>query len=167
MGFVHIYTGDGKGKTTAAIGLALRAVGAKKRVFIFQFMKAWISHEIEILKSLGVIVDREWDGNFIKTHPSKKQFQMVKNQYERVFNAFEKSFDLIILDEILVAFLYGLLSEEEIIKVIDEKPKNVELILTGRGATEKMIKKADLVTYMKKIKHYFDKGVNAREGIEY
>ena len=167
MGYVHIYTGDGKGKTTAAIGLALRAVGAKKRVFIFQFMKAWISHEIEILKNFGVIVDREWDGSFIKSEPSKKQLKMVKNQYKRVFKAFEKNFDIIVLDEILVTLIYGLLSEEDIVKLIDKKPKNIELILTGRGATKKIIEKSDLVTEMKKIKHYFDKGVMAREGIEY
>lgn len=167
MGFIHIYTGDGKGKTTAAVGLALRALGAKKRVYFFQFMKAWESHEIELLQKLGVIVDREWDGEFIKNTPSKKQLQMVKNQYKRVFKVFEKSFDIVILDEILVTLHFNLLNEKDILDILDKKPKETELILTGRGATQTLIEKADLVTDMKKIKHYFDRGVEAREGIEY
>ena len=164
---IQVYTGDGKGKTTAAVGLAVRAVGRGRKVTFFQFMKAWPSGEVNILQHLGVLVDREWDGTFIVDAPSKKQLQMVRNQYERVFEVYKKNFEIVVLDEILVAMHFGLLEERDIVLLMQSRPQNVELILTGRGATEAIMQKADLVTKMQKIKHYFDKGVEAREGIEY
>ncbi len=168
MGFVHVYTGDGKGKTTAAVGLALRALGAQKRVYFAQFMKSILSNEIKmLLKNRNIIVDREWSGGFVIDKPTKEQIECVKNQSKRVKKAFLKDFNVIICDEILVTTLFGILKEEDILNIIEEKPKDIELILTGRGATKNIIKKADLVTYMKKIKHYFDRGVKAREGIEF
>jgi len=164
---VHIYTGDGKGKTTAAVGVVIRALGAKKRVIFFQFMKAWQTNEIKILENLGVIVDRSWDGSFIKNKPSIKQIKMVQNQYKRVLKAFDMDFDIIVADEIIVAALFSLLDEKDILYLMKNAPKDKEIILTGCGATQKMIKNADLVTNMQKIKHYYDLGLNAREGIEY
>lgn len=164
---IHVYTGDGKGKTTAAVGLVVRAVGRGKRAVFFQFMKAWPSGEVGILQRLGVLIDREWNGKFIGDAPTKKQQEMVRSQYGRVLEIFKKNFEIVVLDEILVAMHFGLLEERDIIFLMQNKPKNVELILTGRGATEAIIQKADLVTKMQKIKHYFDKGIEAREGIEY
>ncbi len=164
---IHIYTGDGKGKTTAAVGLTLRAYGAGKRVIFFQFMKAWPSHEITMLERLGVIIDRSWDGKFIHKEPTIRQKEMVQNQYRRVFSSFQKPFDMIVLDEILVACSFHLLREEDILALMQEVPREKELVLTGRGATKRVMEAADLVTEMRKIKHYFDKGVLAREGIEF
>ncbi len=165
---IHIYTGDGKGKTTAAVGLTLRALGAGKRVAFFQFMKAWPSSEIDMLQNLGVIVDRSWDGKFITNgEPSPKQKRLVLDQYQRALKIMRKSFDMIVLDEIVVTTLLGLLQERDILALMEQATTQKEIILTGRGATPKMIDKADLVTEMKKIKHYFDKGVPARKGIEF
>ncbi|BCD61805.1 cob(I)alamin adenosyltransferase [Nitratiruptor sp. YY08-26] len=162
---IQIYTGDGKGKTTAAVGLAIRAVGARKRVLFMQFMKGMHSSEIVVMQSLGIEVDREWDGKFIIDAPSHEQKAMVQRQYIRAKEALQKSYDLIVLDEIIVAMHFKLLHEEEIIELM--KIAQCELVLTGRGATKKLIETADLVTEMKKIKHYFDAGVAAREGFEF
>ncbi len=130
-------------------------------------MKSWKSYEIEILKNLGVNVDREWNGGFIIKEPSKEQIFIVRDQYKRVFEVYKRNFDLLILDEIVATLHFGLLKEDDILELMSKKLQELELVLTGRGATQKMIQKADLVTEMKKIKHYFDKGIQAREGIEY
>ena len=164
---VQIYTGDGKGKTTAAAGVALRSLAAGKRVAFFQFMKAWPSGEVQMLQRLGALVDRSWDGSFIYDAPTARQKRLVRSQYERIFRLYEKGFDLVILDEILVTIHFSILSEEDILRLVEAKPKECELILTGRGATPALIAAADLVTEMRKIKHYFDQGVPARRGIEY
>ncbi len=169
MGYIHIYTGDGKGKTTATVGLVLRALGAGKRVYFSQFMKAKPSKEIDMFMSCSenIVIDRRWPGGFVVGEPTKEQIKSIKNQFERVKKAFSKNFDIVVCDEIFVAASLGILKEEEILKLMSKKPKELELVLTGRGATQKMIQKADLVTEMKKIKHYFDKGIKAREGIEF
>ncbi len=165
---IQIYTGEGKGKTTAAVGLTIRAVGHGKRVYFAQFMKAWPTGELEILQQLdGVIIDRSWDGHFVKDEPTPLQIRLVKAQYQRILAAFFKPFDLIVCDEIIVTHLFGLLEEGEILELMEALPKDKELVLTGRGATVAMIQKADLVSHIQKIKHYFDKGVRAREGIEF
>ena len=164
---VQIYTGDGKGKTTAAVGVALRSLAAGRRVALFQFMKAWPSGEVQMLQRLGALVDRSWDGSFVRDAPTPKQLRLVRNQYERVFKLYKKGFDLVILDEILVTIHFSILGEEDILRLIEARPKECELILTGRGATSRLIAAADLVTEMKKIKHYFDQGIQARCGIEY
>lgn len=169
MGFIHVYTGDGKGKTTAAVGLALRALGAGKRVYFAQFMKSILSHEIEMLLKINknIIIDREWSGGFVVGKPTKEQIGCVKRELKRVEKAFLKDFDVIICDEILVTIIFNILSEEDILNLLEKKPKEIELILTGRGATKNIIEKADLVTNMQKIKHYLDRGIKAREGIEF
>ncbi len=164
---IQIYTGDGKGKTTAAVGLALRALGAGKRVAFFQFMKAWVSHEIALLQKCGALINREWDGTFVNDKPISKQIRMVRRQYGNALKILEKGFDVVVLDEIIVTLHWGLLREEDIAKLMQKAPKEMELILTGRGATPRLIELADLVTHMDKVKHYFDKGVQARVGIEY
>ena len=165
---IQIYTGEGKGKTTAAVGLTIRAIGHGKRVYFAQFMKAWPTGELEILQRLdGVIIDRSWDGYFVKGEPTPLQKGLVKEQYRRIFAAFCKPFDLIVCDEIIVTHLFGLLEERDILELMEALPHSKELVLTGRGATTAMIQKADLVSYIQKIKHYFDKGMQAREGIEF
>ncbi|BCD59852.1 MULTISPECIES: cob(I)yrinic acid a,c-diamide adenosyltransferase [unclassified Nitratiruptor] len=165
---IHIYTGDGKGKTTAAIGLAVRALGAGMRVAFFQFMKAWEESELIVLQNFdNIIIDRSWDGRFIKEKASDHQKKMVFHQFHRAKKTLQMPFDLIILDEIIVAMHFGLLREEDILALMQSCPKNKELVLTGQKATQKLIDKADLVTEMKKIKHYFDRGLMARKGIEF
>ena len=116
---------------------------------------------------MGALVDRSWDGGFVRDAPTPKQLRLVRNQYERVFKLYKKGFDLVILDEILVTIHFSILGEEDILRLIEARPKECELILTGRGATSRLIAAADLVTEMKKIKHYFDQGIQARRGIEY
>jgi len=130
-----------------------------------QFMKGMRSSEVEVLESLGIEVDREWDGRFVVGEPSHEQKQMVRRQYARAKKALEKSYDLVVLDEIIVAMHFGLLDESELLALM-EKAK-CEVVMTGRGATQKLIDRADLVTEMKKIKHYFDRGIEAREGFEF
>jgi len=162
---IQIYTGDGKGKTTAAVGLAVRAVGAGKKVTFFQFMKGRLSHEVEVLAKLGVLVDREWNGAFVVGEPSEEQKRMVQLQYHRAIKALGGVYDLVVLDEVIVAMHLGLLSEAQLLQLFEIA--RCELVLTGRGATKALIDRADLVTEMKKIKHYFDRGVEAREGFEF
>lgn len=165
---IQIYTGDGKGKTTAAIGLAIRALGAGRRVYFAQFMKGWDTSELHILQDLeNIVIDRNWDGSFIVGKPSPKQIEMVQKQLLRIQCALRMHFDLIVCDEIIVAFHFGMIEEDELLSLMESLPRGKELVLTGRGASEGLIKKADLVTEMKKIKHYFDAGVEARKGIEF
>jgi len=165
---IQIYTGEGKGKTTAAVGVSIRAVGHGRRVYFAQFMKAWPTGELKILQQLeGVIVDRSWDGNFVQDVPTPLQKRLVKEQYRRIFLAFSKPFDLIVCDEIIVTYLLGLLEERDLLELMEACPSDKELVLTGRGATAAMIAKADLVSDIQKVKHYFDKGVQAREGVEF
>ncbi|MEO0262889.1 MAG: cob(I)yrinic acid a,c-diamide adenosyltransferase [candidate division WOR-3 bacterium] len=172
-GLIQIYTGDGKGKTTAAVGLAVRASFYNLKVCFIYFHKdpeRWGYGELENLKKLGVDVI-----GFASKHPhfdKDVSFEDVRREclkglefVEKIFN--ENKYDIIILDEINISVRDGFLKEEEILSLLDKKPYGIELILTGRGATEKMIEKADLVSEVKKIKHPFDKGIFARKGIEF
>lgn len=168
---IHIYTGDGKGKTTAALGLALRACGANKRVAILQFLKKGDSSEFKTIKKyrLPILIESYGIG-FYKIlgdkKPEEKHKQAAQKALKRFHDLIEKSdFDVIILDEINVAIDCGLIEVKEVIEIIGLN-KKAELILTGRNAHPKVIKLADLVTIMRKHKHYFDKGVRARKGIE-
>ncbi|MGB9677436.1 MAG: cob(I)yrinic acid a,c-diamide adenosyltransferase [Candidatus Ratteibacteria bacterium] len=167
-GLIEVYTGDGKGKTTAAIGLALRAKSHNLNVcFIFFHKKNY--NERELLKKIGVDVF-----SFTEKHP---YFEKVDKEEIRreclkgidfIKNIFKKkNYDVVICDEILISLRDGFLKEEEIIEIMDQKPENIELVLTGRGATKKIIEKADLVSEIKKIKHPYDKGIKSRKGIEY
>jgi len=154
-GYTHVYTGEGKGKTTCALGLALRAVGAGKRVFIGQFLKSDETSEIKALKEFLPMITVEQYG------------KNAEAGYEKAMSAILcGGYDVVILDEINTAVSKGFLSEQEEIALIDAKPKETELILTGRYATDSVIEKAGLVTEMRPVKHYFDKGVRARSGIE-
>jgi cob(I)alamin adenosyltransferase len=170
QGFVQVYTGNGKGKTTAALGLAIRAAGAGKRVFIGQFLKSGQFSEISALKRYfkSIKIRQYGKKQFASKKTLKNDKKKVSNGFKEVSKAvFSEIFDIIILDEINFAMSKNLLDPMKVINLIKEKPKLVELVLTGRNAPKEIIKIADLVTEMKEIKHYFKKGVKARLGIEH
>lgn len=169
---IHIYTGNGKGKSTAAFGLALRALGAEKKVAILQFMKKPDTSEYKAIKKykLPILIESFGIG-FYKILGDKKpkgsHQKAAQKGLKRAQEIIEKGdCDLLILDEINVAIDLGLINIQEVIDIIDLN-KKAELILTGRNAHPKLKKLADLVTVMKKHKHYFDQGTKARKGIEY
>jgi cob(I)alamin adenosyltransferase len=169
-GYVHIYTGDGKGKTTAALGLALRASGNGYRTFMAQFMKGMWYGELEALKDnwLIDIVQYGWEQCIRKDQVSETHKEITKNGLNQSFKKMVSGdYRIIILDEIIVAIWFGLITEDEVERFISEKPEEVELVLTGRKAAQALIAKADLVTDMQNIKHYFDQGIEARKGIEF
>jgi len=167
-GYVQIYTGNGKGKTTASIGLAIRAAGAGLKVYIIQFLKKGDYSEIKALSRFGnIIVEQYGLGNFVKGKPSDEDIAAGAAGYLKLCELLkENNHDVVIAEEANVAVMCNLISEKELLALIDMKPENVELVITGRGATAAVMEKADLVTEMKEIKHYYKKGVTARVGIE-
>ncbi len=168
-GYVQIYTGDGKGKTTAALGLSLRAVGAGLRVFICQFMKSGDYSEIKALKYFSdlITVEQFGTGHFVRNKPSAEEMAAGQKGLARLKQAITSgNYDVVIAEEANVAVSCGLFPAAELIHIIDTKPENVELVITGRGAAPEVIQRADLVTEMKAVKHYYKNGVQARVGIE-
>jgi len=168
-GYVQVYTGDGKGKTTAALGLSLRAVGAGLRVFICQFMKAGDYSEIKALKKFSdlITIEQFGTGHFVKGKPSPEEIEAGKTGLARLKEAVSGGkFDVVIAEEGNVAISCDLFPVAMLCEIIDQKPENVELIITGRGAPPEIIERADLVTEMKAVKHYYFNGVQARVGIE-
>ena len=169
-GQFQVYTGDGKGKTTAALGLALRAVGAGFRVYVGQFMKAGETSEHAALRRLGVTVEQFGSGKglLIRREADAEDRACAREGLERVLKAMTGGvYDLVIADEINVAMACGLLTEADLLALADARPEAVELVFTGRGATKAVMDRADLVTEMRAIKHYYaDKGLAARTGIE-
>jgi len=168
-GYIQVYTGNGKGKTTAALGLAIRAAGAGLKVFIAQFIKMGEYSEIKALKRFKdlITVEQFGSGRFIKGKPSASDIEAARKGVEKIKAAFTSGqHNVVIMEEANVAAGLGVLSVEDILEIMVEKPKDVELVITGRGADSRIIEKADLVTEMKEVKHYFQKGVKARIGIE-
>jgi cob(I)alamin adenosyltransferase len=170
-GLVQVYTGNGKGKTTAALGLALRAVGHGLKVFVIQFMKGNINYgELESVKKLSPYLTIKQMGRetFVsKTNPDPIDIKMAQEGFALAEQAIKnREYDIVILDEINVAIDYGLIPLADLLHLIDSKPHTVELILTGRNAKFEIMDKADLVTEMVDRKHYYDKGIPARKGIE-
>lgn len=168
-GYVHVYTGDGKGKTTAALGLALRAAGAGLKVFIAQFMKRGDYSEIQALERLGdgVTVEQYGLGRFIRGNPDPADIDAARKGLERVREIFAAGrHQVVILDEANVAAACGLFAPVDLLDLVDAKPDGVEVVLTGRNAAPEILARADLVTEMKMVKHYFQQGVAARTGIE-
>ncbi len=176
-GLVQIYTGDGKGKTTAAFGLALRAAGQGNKVLIYQFLKP-PSLDIgeRFALQLGAVrirvesLDVPWDmaESFEDKTAISQMQKAIKEVLERIAQTAEKRFyDVLILDEIIFCLSKGLVKFEDIKNIIDRKDPAVEIVLTGSGATKELIALADLVTEMKNIKHPLDKGISARRGIEF
>jgi len=172
-GLIHIYTGEGKGKTTAAVGLAVRALGHGMRVCYAHFNKQpelYGYNEIQSLKKLGATIlgftNGHWSFNpSVTPESSRNEVQNgLMALLEFVNN--EKT-DLLIMDEILISVRDGVLSEDELIRFIDQKPEHLELVMTGRGASAGLIEKADYVSYIQKIKHPYDQKILSRQGIEY
>jgi cob(I)alamin adenosyltransferase len=176
-GLVQVYTGDGKGKTTAAFGLALRAAGQGNKVLIYQFLKpASLDTGERFALQLGAVririeaLDIPWDMS--RSFKDKKKVSQMKKAIKEVLErikqtAAKRFYDCLILDEIVFCLSKGLAKIEDIKSIIEERDPSVEIVLTGRGATKELIEMADLVTEMKNIKHPFDKGVKARRGIEF
>lgn len=169
-GYTHIYTGNGKGKTTASFGLAVRALGNGLKVYIGQFMKGQKYGELNTFEKLDVPVERFGTENCIisPAHVTSEDRIKAKAGYNRAKEILiSEKYDIVILDEICICPFFTLLTDEEIIDLIRIKPEKTELILTGRYASQKLIDSADLVTEMKEIKHYYNtEGVLARDGIE-
>jgi len=168
-GYVQVYTGNGKGKTTAALGLALRAVGAGLKVFIGQFIKLGEYSEIKALKRFSdqIQVEQFGLGRFLKGRPSPKNIAAAQKGLARIREVMASGrYHLIILEEANVAAKLDLITVQDILDIIEAKPDDVELVITGRHASRRIIDAADLVTEMRSVKHYFDKGVRARLGIE-
>ncbi len=173
-GFIQVYTGDGKGKTTASIGIAIRAAGHGLKTIIFHFFKASNNGEFNALKKFK-------DHIIINFCSSQEKFIYEMNEPEKkilhdetiaAFNIAKallknKKADIFIFDEISFALINNFISPDNLIKLLKNKPENIEIILTGRDMPAEIIKEADLVTEMKKIKHPFDKGITARRGIDF
>jgi cob(I)alamin adenosyltransferase len=169
-GYIQVYTGNGKGKTTAALGLALRAAGADLKVFIVQFIKKKRCSEHRMLERFkGLITIRQYGKGFImKRKAHQSDIRTARAGLEEAREAIQSNtYDVVILDEANVAANCGLIRPDDLLELISVKPRNVELVITGRYADKKVLQAADLVTEMKEIKHYRKKGVKARVGIEY
>ena len=168
-GYVQVYTGDGKGKTTAALGLILRACGAGLRVYLTQFIKRGTFSEIRLLKERfpDVTIRQSGRGRFIRGNPLPDDIAAARKGMTQLRRAMlSGKYDIAIADEANTAAAMGLLPLQDLLNLINDKPANVELVITGRGAHRRVKASADLVTEMKDIKHYFRQGVPARPGIE-
>jgi cob(I)alamin adenosyltransferase len=165
---IQVYTGNGKGKTTAALGLALRANGAGLRVYIGQFIKNGNYCELKALRRIkGIRTEQFGRGCFIKKSPSQADRELAARGFARIKEIIRKGdFDVIILDEVNVALKLGLIDLKDFLKLLKNAPEGPELILTGRYAHPKVIRLADLVSEVKEVKHYFRKGTKSRIGIE-
>jgi len=168
-GYIHIYTGNGKGKTTAALGLALRAAGHGYKTFVGQFMKGSYYGELTSLENIKEIDIEQFGGDKCITRDQvdeshKDQARLGLRRIKEILKANQHK--IVVLDEICVTIWFGIVAEQEIIEVLDTKPSNMEIVLTGRNASESLVKYADLVTEMKEISHYYSKGIEARDGIE-
>lgn len=166
---IQVYTGCGKGKTSAALGLALRAAGAGLKVYIGQFIKSGRYGETNALKKIkGIKIEQFGSGCFIRKNPGARDIRLAKDGLAKIKKVIaKKNYDIIILDEINVALKLGLLELTDVIKVIKSIPGKTELVLTGRSAHPAVIKLSDLVSEIKERKHYYKKGIKARRGIEY
>ena len=168
-GYIHVYTGEGKGKTTAALGLAIRAAGAGYKVFLAQFAKGGRYSELNALKRFDdlITVEQFGLGRFINGKPTQSDIEAARNGLKKLRNIVASGeYKVVIMDEANIAVYYNLFSTEELINLVDQKAEKTELIITGRHASPEIIKKADLVTEMKAVKHYYNEGVKARIGIE-
>jgi len=170
-GLVYIFTGDGKGKTSAAMGVVLRALGHGMRVHITYFMKGDYPYgERAILSKLPNVTTASF-GSLEFIDPANIKPEEIEQAKLALATACEAmlsgNYDLVVLDEVNVAVAFKLVELDEVVKLIEDKPRNVELILTGRRADTKLVQLADLVTEMLKIKHPYDEGVPARKGIDY
>ncbi len=169
-GYIHVYTGNGKGKTTAALGLALRAAGAGKKVFIAQFVKGQRYSETEAIERCFPEITLKQYGRecFIIKTPTPEDRQAARKGLEEITGILKSGkYDMVVLDEATIALYYNLFSLEELAEAIQQRKEDTELIITGRNAPAALVEMAGLVTEMKEVKHYYNNGVKARKGIEY
>ena len=172
-GMIHIYCGDGKGKTTAAIGLAVRAAGSGKRVLFTRFLKNEDSGELRILDVVPEIevIHLEKSYGFFRTLTEREQ-EEARQMYRDVWNCMkaktaEGGYDMVVIDEFMAAYRYGLIGHEEAAAFLTGKPEGMEVVLTGRNPGPELTELADYVSEIRKVKHPFDQGIMARKGIEY
>lgn len=167
-GYIQIYTGNGKGKTTCALGLSLRAICNGYSVFFGQFLKGQDYSELKAVESLQNFTIRQYGtANFVFNNPSEKDIQMAKEGLSDIKREMlTNNYDIIVMDEVNIAIHKNLITVDDVIDILKLRPENTEMILTGRYAHEKLIEIADLVTEMKEIKHYYTQGVMSRAGIE-
>lgn len=168
-GQIHIYTGNGKGKTTAALGLSLRAVCAGKKVFFGQFIKGMDYSELKAVEYLPGFDMRQFGRDcFIYNEPKEEDILAAKEGLKVCKEIIKTGdYDLVVLDELNIALYYKLFSVKEVIEILEQRAEKVEIIITGRYASKELIDLADLVTEMKEIKHYYKNGLEARKGIEF
>ncbi len=167
-GYVQIYTGNGKGKTTAALGLSLRAVCAGKKVFFGQFVKGMKYSELKAPERLQQLEIKQYGRNcFIRKDPEEEDIRLAREGLKELKEKIKSGeYDVVVMDELNIALFYKLFDLEDVLKILREKHEKTEVIITGRYAPGELIEVADLVTEMKEIKHYYQQGVQAREGIE-
>jgi cob(I)alamin adenosyltransferase len=168
-GYVQVYTGDGKGKTTAALGLSLRASGRGLHTYIGQFMKGQQYGELWALRDHAYITLEQYGDvhHIYRESVTEEDIAKAHRGLERAREAMlSGEYDIVVLDEVNVAIWFGLLETEEVLSFLDQKPEHVEVVLTGRRAPQALIDRADLVTEMLPVKHYYQDGVQARVGIE-
>lgn len=169
-GFVHIYTGNGKGKTTAAIGLGIRATGEGLKVYMIQFMKGRRYSEIDALENIKdfTVIQFGRDEFVSKENPEQIDIDLARKGFEHAKEIIKNGeHDLIILDEINVAVDFKLIPLKDVLKLMDEKPEKVEIVLTGRYVHPDMVKQADLVSEILEIKHPYQNGIQSRKGIDW
>lgn len=173
QGMIHIYCGDGKGKTSAAIGLAVRAAGTGMKVLFARFLKNEYSGELKVLDAVPQIevIHLERSYGFFSTLSEKEKAE-VKEMYLGLWNKIRDrvssgEYDMLVIDEFMAAYNYGLIPHEEGVRFLEEKPEEMEIVLTGRDPDKELVKLADYVSEIRKIKHPFDRGITARRGIEY
>lgn len=171
QGLVHVYTGDGKGKTTAAVGLCVRMTGAGKRCAFIQFLKGPLGKETGPLRQLGVeVITAPQAPAFSWRITGEERLECTKQQerlLEQAKACFRQGFDLVVLDEAATAVSEGFLDQGALLFLMDQRPFHAELVITGRNASDEMVSRADYVSVIQEQKHPFRKGVKAREGIEY
>ena len=166
---IQVYTGKGKGKTTASLGLAIRAAGAGLKVYLCQFIKGKVYYELKTLQKIkNIKVEQFGRGCFIKQSPARKDIELACKGLKKIKRLIEeKKYDVFILDEINIAVKLRLLELQDVVELLKNTPQRLELILTGRDAHPEILKLADLISEIKEVRHYFKKGIKARKGIEY
>lgn len=167
-GYVQVYTGNGKGKTTAAIGLAVRAACAGKNVYIGQFIKGMKYNEVKVQDYMpNIKIEQYGEDCFIEKDPTEEDIKRAKEGLKKIEKIIlSNKYDLIILDELTIALFYNLITTKDVIDILNKRNKNIEIVITGRYAPKELLDYADLVTEMKEVKHYYYKGVLSRDGID-
>jgi cob(I)alamin adenosyltransferase len=171
LGLIQVYTGTGKGKTTASLGLAIRAAGHGLKVYMIQFMKGRINYgELNSAEKIeGFTIEQFGRPDFVdKDNPAKEDIELAREALARSEEMIMSGeYDMVILDEVNVAIEWNLVQVEEVVEILKKKPKEVEVVLTGRHARREVIDLADLVTELREVKHPFRKGVHSRLGVDF